>query len=134
MVDWHNALIGHMQHNARDPNRDHAHGHLSYHLPFPPLLTPPKLLEHPFLSFLRTLSYLNSAPVTAPGRNSEQRHPNHVAKAAKEWATAQNDDRLKLEALWVSWGADRLNKGLLLELLQSKDHRVRAATVQVLSA
>ena len=26
LVDWHNALIGHMQHNARDPNRDHDHG------------------------------------------------------------------------------------------------------------
>ena len=45
---------------------------------------------------------------------------------------AQRDDRLKLEALWVSWGADRLNKELLLELLRSKDHRVRAAAVQVL--
>ena len=26
ITDWHNALIGHMQHNMRDPNRDHAHG------------------------------------------------------------------------------------------------------------
>ncbi len=24
--DWSNALIGHMQHNIRDPSRDHAHG------------------------------------------------------------------------------------------------------------
>ena len=29
IVDWHNPLIGHMQHNARDPNRDHAHGRIS---------------------------------------------------------------------------------------------------------
>ena len=26
VADWHNALIGHMQHNARDPLRDHVHG------------------------------------------------------------------------------------------------------------
>ena len=26
LVDWHNILIGHMQHNARDPLRDQA-GH-----------------------------------------------------------------------------------------------------------
>ena len=39
---------------------------------------------------------------------------------------------MKLEALWVSWGADRLNKDLLLSLLRSKDHRVRTAAVQVL--
>ncbi len=23
IVDWHNALIGHLQHNLREPNRDH---------------------------------------------------------------------------------------------------------------
>ncbi len=26
--DWHNTLIGHMQHNMRDPNRDHEHGRI----------------------------------------------------------------------------------------------------------
>ncbi|MEM7313450.1 MAG: PVC-type heme-binding CxxCH protein, partial [Planctomycetota bacterium] len=26
--DWHNVLIGHMQHNMRDPNRDHEHGRI----------------------------------------------------------------------------------------------------------
>src|SRR5947208_1608816 len=25
-TDWQNAIIGHMQHHLRDPNRDHAHG------------------------------------------------------------------------------------------------------------
>ena len=24
--DWHNVIIGHMQHNIRDPKRDHNHG------------------------------------------------------------------------------------------------------------
>ena len=26
--DWSNAIIGHMQHNMRDPNRDHQHGRI----------------------------------------------------------------------------------------------------------
>ncbi|MCB1092525.1 MAG: hypothetical protein KDL87_13395, partial [Verrucomicrobiae bacterium] len=26
--DWHNVIIGHMQHNVRDPNRDHQHGRI----------------------------------------------------------------------------------------------------------
>jgi hypothetical protein len=26
--DWHNVIIGHMQHNVRDPNRDHVHGRI----------------------------------------------------------------------------------------------------------
>ena len=28
IVDWHNALIGHLQHNLRDPSRDHKHGRI----------------------------------------------------------------------------------------------------------
>ena len=28
IVDWHNALIGHLQHNLREPNRDHSHGRI----------------------------------------------------------------------------------------------------------
>ena len=28
VVDWQNVLIGHMQHNIRDPNRDHNHGRI----------------------------------------------------------------------------------------------------------
>ena len=26
--DWQNVIIGHMQHNVRDPNRDHKHGRI----------------------------------------------------------------------------------------------------------
>jgi len=25
-IDWQNPIIGHMQHNLRDPSRDHTHG------------------------------------------------------------------------------------------------------------
>ena len=34
LVDWHNVLIGHMQHNARDPLRDHVHGRI-YRITYP---------------------------------------------------------------------------------------------------
>ncbi|MYJ95501.1 MAG: dehydrogenase, partial [Proteobacteria bacterium] len=34
LVDWHNPLIGHMQHSARDPNRDHDHGRI-YRVTYP---------------------------------------------------------------------------------------------------
>ena len=41
IADWHNVLIGHMQHNARDPLRDHVHGRI-YRITYPsrPLVTP----------------------------------------------------------------------------------------------
>jgi hypothetical protein len=37
-----------------------------------------------------------------------------------------------LEALWVSWGLDKVDQKLLRQLLQSKDFRARAAAVRVL--
>jgi glucose/arabinose dehydrogenase len=44
VVDWHNVLIGHMQHNARDPLRDHVHGRI-YRITYPsrPLVKPAKV-------------------------------------------------------------------------------------------
>jgi glucose/arabinose dehydrogenase len=44
VIDWQNALIGHMQHNARDPNRDHKHGRI-YRITYPsrPLVKPAKI-------------------------------------------------------------------------------------------
>ena len=41
-TDWHNPIIGHMQHNLRDPNRDRMHGRV-YRVTYPgrPLETPP---------------------------------------------------------------------------------------------
>ncbi|HMG88401.1 MAG TPA: PVC-type heme-binding CxxCH protein, partial [Chryseolinea sp.] len=44
IADWHNVLIGHMQHNARDPLRDHVHGRV-YRVTYParPLVEPAKI-------------------------------------------------------------------------------------------
>jgi hypothetical protein len=44
VIDWHNILIGHMQHNARDPLRDHSHGRV-YRITYPsrPLVVPAKV-------------------------------------------------------------------------------------------
>ena len=46
--DWSNAIIGHMQHNMRDPNRDREHGRV-YRVTAKdrPLLTPMKLKGKP---------------------------------------------------------------------------------------
>ena len=43
-IDWHNPLIGHMQHNARDPNRDHERGRI-YRITYPerPLVKPAQI-------------------------------------------------------------------------------------------
>ena len=43
-TDWHNPIIGHMQHNLRDPTRDQLHGRV-YRVTYPgrPLLKPAKI-------------------------------------------------------------------------------------------
>ena len=44
LLDWHNVLIGHAQHSARDPLRDHVHGRV-YRITYPsrPLVKPTKV-------------------------------------------------------------------------------------------
>ena len=133
VVDWQNALIGHMQHNARDPNRDHAHGRI-YRITYPsrPLVQPAKIANASIPELLENLKLPELRTRYRTRRELRGRNPNQVAAAAIKWADSQEDDRLKLEALWVTWGADRIHKKLLLQLLESKDHRVRSAAVQVL--
>ncbi|HCR30718.1 MAG TPA: dehydrogenase, partial [Opitutae bacterium] len=60
------------------------------------------------------------------GRDSEE-----VLPALKSWAAKQNDERLKLEALWVGWGHNAVDLELLEALFTSSDHRIRSAAVSV---
>ena len=52
-LDWHNPIIGHMQHNLRDPNRDHEHGRI-YRVTYEgrPLLKPVKIAGEPVAKLL----------------------------------------------------------------------------------
>jgi mono/diheme cytochrome c family protein len=57
--------------------------------------------------------------------------------ALSTWADGldQTDPQFEhhlLEALWVTWGANRVNEYLVDVLLDSEDHRIRAATVRYL--
>jgi mono/diheme cytochrome c family protein len=60
-----------------------------------------------------------------------------VTAQLKAWVAKldKNDPRLEhhlLEALWVSWGINKVDQPLLRQLLSAKDYRVRAAAVRVL--
>jgi mono/diheme cytochrome c family protein/glucose/arabinose dehydrogenase len=138
VVDWHNILIGHMQHSARDPLRDHTHGRV-YRITYPsrPLVTPAKvdgasievLLDNLKLPEYRT-RYRTQRELR--GRDSAQ-----VRVKLQAWVAGldKNDKDYEhnlLEGLWVSWGQNRVNEGLLKQLLQAKDFRARAAAVRVL--
>jgi mono/diheme cytochrome c family protein len=59
-----------------------------------------------------------------------------VLPVLKKWIdnldkTSVNYEHNLLEALWVSWGLDKVDQNLLRQLLHAKDYRVRAAAVEV---
>ncbi|GAA0879740.1 GDSL-type esterase/lipase family protein [Algoriphagus jejuensis] len=137
IVDWHNILIGHMQHNARDPLRDHVHGRI-YRLTYPsrPLLTPTKIDGAGILELLENLKLPEYRTRYRTRRELRGRDNGEVAAATENWVAGldKNDpnyEHNRLEGLWVSWGANRVNQDLLRQLLKSEDYRVRAASVRV---
>lgn len=134
VVDWHNVLIGHMQHSARDPLRDHVHGRV-YRITYPsrPLVDPPKVAGASIEELLENLKLHESRNRYRTRRELRGRDSDQVAAAVKTWVAGLGDadERLKLEALWVSWGADRIDTDLLQQLLKSSDHRIRSAATRV---
>jgi glucose/arabinose dehydrogenase/mono/diheme cytochrome c family protein/lysophospholipase L1-like esterase len=138
IVDWHNILIGHMQHNARDPLRDHVHGRI-YRLTYPsrPLVTPAKIDGQPIPALLENLKLPEYRSRYRTRRELRGRDATAVTTAIEKWLKTldkNNPDyeHQRLEALWVTWGANRVNATLLKELLASTNYKVRAAATRVL--
>lgn len=138
LVDWHNVLIGHMQHNARDPLRDHVHGRI-YRITYPsrPLVKPANIDGAPITELLENLKLPEYRTRYRTRRELRERDTEEVLTALGNWvATLDTKDvdyeHNRLEALWVSWGMNKVDKDLLKNLLVSEDHRVRAASVRVL--
>ena len=133
VIDWHNVLIGHMQHNARDPLRDHVHGRI-YRITYPsrPLVKPAQVAGASIPTLLENLK-LPEYRSRYRTRRELRAHPaSEVLPAVKTWAAAQTDTHAKLEALWTTWGMNAADAGLLRELLVSPDFHARAAAVRVL--
>ncbi|REG94378.1 PVC-type heme-binding CxxCH protein [Algoriphagus antarcticus] len=138
VVDWHNILIGHMQHNARDPLRDHQHGRI-YRITYPsrPLVTPAKIDGASIPALLENLKLPEYRSRYRTRRELRGRDQAEVSEAVADWASKldKNDSKYEhnlLEALWVSWGINKVNQDLLEQLLKAKDYRARAAAVRVL--
>ena len=133
VVDWHNALIGHMQHSARDPLRDHEHGRI-YRVTYPsrPLVEPAQIAGASISQLLDNLKLPEYRSRYRSRRELRGHDAAQVVPAAVAWAAHESDDRHKLEALWVTWGANQVDEALLQQLLKSSDHRIRCAAVRVL--
>lgn len=136
LADWHNVLVGHMQHNARDPLRDHVHGRI-YRITYPqrPLVTP-ALVDganiEPLLDNLKLPEYRTRYRTR---RELREHSPAEVLPKLQVWVSKLNptDEDYQhqlLEAMWVSWGLNQIDKGLVEKLLKSPDYRVRAEAVK----
>ncbi|MCM8528138.1 MAG: c-type cytochrome, partial [Lentisphaeraceae bacterium] len=137
VIDWHNTLIGHMQHNARDPYRDHRHGRV-YRITYPsrPLVKPAKVAGASIPELLKNLKLPEYRTRYRTRRELRGRNADEVLKATQAWASKLNKadanyEKLLLEALWVTWGINKLDKAILDKALNAKDHKVRAAAVKV---
>ncbi len=138
VADWHNILIGHMQHNARDPLRDHVHGRI-YRITYParPLLQPVAVAGASIDALLDNLKLPEYRTRYRTRRELRGRPVADVLARLTPWAARLDptDARYEhhlLEALWVSWGLNRVDQTLLRRLLRAKDYRARAAAVRVL--
>ncbi|SKA77916.1 putative membrane-bound dehydrogenase domain-containing protein [Prosthecobacter debontii] len=136
--DWSNAIIGHMQHHLRDPNRDHKHGRI-YKVTYEgrPLLKPKKIDGEPIEKLLDLLKEWEDGTRQLAKVELAKHDHSKVAAAAKKWAAAldKNDpeyEHHRLEALWTHQWVDVVDVELLKQVLASPDPRARAAATRVL--
>lgn len=138
IVDWHNALIGHMQHNARDPNRDHDHGRI-YRVTAKnrDLVKPAKVAGASISQLLENLK-LPEYRTRYRSRRELRSHPaSKVIPAVKKWAANldkkdKNYEHQLCEALWATWAQNKVDRGLLQKCLNANAFQARAAAVSVL--
>ena len=139
IIDWHNALIGHLQHNLREPNRDTSHGRI-WRLKHKtrPVLEPAKIAGQPVGSLLELLKVPEDRTRYRARRELAQRQTQSVMPEVKKWIAglSVDDDEYEhhlLEALWIHQTHHQINLELLQQLLGASDHRARAAATRVLS-
>ena len=139
VVDWFNPLVGHMQHNLRDPNRDHTHGRI-WRITYPgrPLLEPPAIAGQPVAALLDLLKSYEDRTRYRVRLELRERDTAEVVQGLEQWiATLDRSDKdfehHLLEALWVHQHHHAINEELLERVLRSPDYRARAAATRVLS-
>ena len=135
--DWHNVIIGHMQHNMRDPNRDHAHGRI-YRMTATgrPLQAPVAIAGAPIPSLLENLKHptdgvRHRTHIELSGRDSKE-----VIAATVEWMkqfdpNKKEDAHSLLEALWIHQQHNVRNVDLLEQVLKSPEPNARFAAATV---
>jgi len=139
LCDWFNPLVGHMQHNLRDPNRDHKHGRI-WRVVYTknPLVKAPQIADEPIAALLALLK--NEPEERTRYRVRMElwnRDTDEVTAELASWiAGLAPDDPSRehhlLEALWLRQAHDAVDEKLLMQMLRSPEPRARAAATRVL--
>jgi mono/diheme cytochrome c family protein len=118
--------------------RDHVHGRI-YRITYPsrPLVTPAKIDGASIETLLDNLKLPEYRTRYRTRRELRGRNTSEVLSKINVWIANldKNDptyEHHQIEALWVTWGLDKVDQNLLRKLLKAKDYRVRAACVEVL--
>ena len=133
VADWQNVIIGHMQHNVRDPNRNKTHGRI-YRVTAKgrPLMKHVKVVGQPIPALLDLLKH-NTYNIRLRARfELSGRKTDAVISATKDWLKKNKESNAQLEGLWVHQQHNVVNGELLKSLLNSKerDARIAAKTVE----
>jgi azurin/glucose/arabinose dehydrogenase len=136
-ADWSNAIIGHMQHHIRDPNRDHVHGRI-YKMTYEgKTVEPAKIDGQPVAALLDLLKQPENDTRTRAKIELGKHQAGEVIAAVDKWAAAldknePNYEHNMLEALWVHQWHNVVDLNLLEHELRSPDFNARAAATRVL--
>jgi azurin len=138
VADWHNPIIGHMQHNLRDTSRDRLHGRI-YRVTYPgrPLQQPARIAGEPVAKLLDLLKDPDDRVRYRSKIELSGRATNEVMAALQTWIAAldpgdANYEHHMLEALWVQQWNNRVDETLLKRMLRSSNPLARAAATRVL--
>jgi glucose/arabinose dehydrogenase len=137
-TDWQNPIIGHMQHNLRDPSRDRTHGRV-YRVTYEgrPLVKPAAIAGEPIEKLLEILKSPDDRERSRARIELSGRPTREVVAAARKWiaglaAQGAEYEHARLEGLWLHQNHNVVDEALLRQVLSSPDFRARAAATRMI--
>lgn len=137
IADWHNVIIGHMQHNIRDPKRDKKHGRI-YRMVYKdrPLQKKVAIDGQPIAALLENLEHPVDDIRHRTRIELSERDSKDVISEVEAWVETLDPSKMEdalplLEALWLHQQHNIRNPALLETVLASPDPHVRIAAATV---
>jgi putative heme-binding domain-containing protein len=140
VADWYNPIIQHGEVDFRDPRRDHTHGRIwRITAKGRPLVPRPKLVGAPVAELLEQLKAPEQWTRLMAKRVLKELGGAKVLPELAAWVSkldpaAPEFEHHRLEALWVYQSLNHVEPKLLEAVLNSKNHRSRAAACRVVAA